>query len=345
METLWYWLIAAMLTGYVLLDGFDLGAGALHLLIAGTDEERRRLLAAIGPVWDGNEVWLLASGGVLYLAFPALYASSFSGFYLPLMMVLWLLILRGIGITFRSHEENPLWHILFDVTFSMASLLLCIFLGAALGNVIRGVPLDSEGYFFVPLWTSFQVEAHPGVLDWYTVLVGLLALATLTAHGANYVAVKTEGDLNRRARRAGFISGLAMGILALAALFATIAIRPQMLDNYRAYPLGRLFPLAVAGGFAAMIYFQRKQRDRAAFISSGVYIAAMLGGTAFSLYPYLLSATTDPGYSLTVYNSAAGSYGLKVGLVWWIGGMVLVIAYFTYLFRSFRGKASLSDYH
>jgi cytochrome d ubiquinol oxidase subunit II len=282
---------------------------------------------------------------VLYLAFPALYAASFSGFYLPLMMVLWLLVLRGIGITFRSHVESPIWHSLFDVMFSISCILLAIFLGAALGNVIRGVPLDSEGYFFEPLWTSFNVDAQPGVLDWYTVLVGILALATLATHGANYVAVKTEGNLNRRARRAASAAGLAMGILALAALFATLSVRPQMLDNYRSYPIGLLFPLAVAAGLAGMFYFQKRQNDKAAFLASGLYIAAMLGGTAFALYPYLLFASTDPGYSLTVYNSAAGSYALRVGLAWWIGGIVLVVAYFTYLFHTFRGKVSLSDYH
>lgn len=345
METLWFWLIALMLACYVLLDGFDLGAGALHLLIAKTGEERRLLLAAIGPVWDGNEVWLLASGGVLYLAFPALYAASFSGFYLPLMIVLWLLILRGIGITFRSHVEIPLWHALWDAIFSISSLLLTIFLGAALGNVIRGVPLDGEGYFFEPFWTSFRVESYPGVLDWYTILIGILALATLATHGANYIAVKTEGDLNRRARSAASAAGLTMGILALVALFATVEIRPQMLDNYRVYPIGLLFPLAVAAGLAAMFYFQKKQNDLAALLSSVVYIAAMLGGTAFSLHPYLLFASTDSGHSLTVHNSAAGSYGLQVGLAWWLGGIMLVIAYFAYLFYSFRGKVSLSDYH
>ena len=345
METLWFWLVALMLVAYVVLDGFDLGAGTLHLLIAKTGADRRLLLASIGPVWDGNEVWLLASGGVLYLAFPALYAASFSGFYLPLMMVLWLLILRGIGITFRSHVENPLWQNFFDVMFSISSLLLTIFLGAALGNVMRGVPLDSEGYFFIPLWTSFSVDARPGVLDWYTVLVGILSLATLATHGANYVAVKTEGELNRRARRAASAAGLAMGILALAALLATARIRPRILDNYRSDPMGLLFPLVVAAGLAAMFYFQRRHNDKAAFLASGVYIAAMLGGAAFALYPYLLFASTDPGYSLTVHNSAAGSYALQVGLAWWIAGMVLVVACFTYLFRTFRGKTSPADYH
>src|SRR5438105_3347924 len=179
MATMWFVLVGFMLTAYVILDGFDLGAGAIHLLVAKTDGERRMLLRAIGPVWDGNEVWLLAAGGTLYFAFPPLYASSFSGFYLPLMMVLWLLMLRAIGLEFRSHIDSPVWQGCFDVIFSVSSVLLAIFFGAALGNVIRGVPLGPDGYFVEPLWTTWTVGAHPGILDWYTVLTGVVALLTL----------------------------------------------------------------------------------------------------------------------------------------------------------------------
>src|SRR6202166_4049104 len=174
MGTIWFCLVAVMIAMYVLLDGFDLGAGAIHLLVAKTDEERRAVLASIGPVWDGNEVWLLAAAGTLYFAFPALYASSFSGFYLPLMMVLWLLMLRGIGIEFRAHIDNPVWQGFFDLIFFISSALLAIFFGAALGNVIRGVPLGPDGYFFEPLWTTFTVTPTPGILDWYTALTGVL---------------------------------------------------------------------------------------------------------------------------------------------------------------------------
>src|SRR5208282_4688673 len=200
MGTIWFCLVAIMIAGYVVLDGFDIGVGILHLWLARTDDERRVLIRTIGPVWDGNEVWLVAAGGTLYFAFPLLYASSFSGFYLPLMMVLWLLMLRAIGIEFRTHMENPVWQGFFDVVFCGASALLTIFFGAALANVIRGVPLGPDGYFFEPLWTDFRVGPHPGILDWYTVMAGVIALVTLTAHGALYVALKSEGELNRRAR-------------------------------------------------------------------------------------------------------------------------------------------------
>src|SRR5437660_1667929 len=189
MGTIWFWLEAIMITIYVLLDGFDLGAGAIHLLVARTDKERRQVLASIGSVWDGNEVWLIAAGGTLYFAFPALYASAFSGFYLPLMIVLWLLILRGIGIEFRAHVRNPVWQNFFDAVFSGSSILLAVFFGVALGNVVRGVPLDATGYFFEPLWTDFQLSSQPGILDWYTVLIWGLALVTLTSHGSLSVTV------------------------------------------------------------------------------------------------------------------------------------------------------------
>src|SRR5467141_2189142 len=153
MGTILFCLVAFMLAVYVFLDGFDLGAGAIHLFVAKTDEERRTVLASIGPVWDGNEVWLIAAGGTLYFAFPTLYASAFSGFYLPLMIVLWLLILRGASIEFRNHIKSAVWDPLWDFLFWGSSLLLAVFFGAALGNVVRGVPLDSSGYFFEPRWT------------------------------------------------------------------------------------------------------------------------------------------------------------------------------------------------
>src|SRR5260370_9387841 len=191
MGTLWFWLLALMIAAYVLLDGFDLGAGAIHLVVARTDEERKQVLSSIGPVWNGNEVWLVATGGVLYFAFPVLYASGFSGFYLPLMVVLWLLILRGIAIEFRDHLHSAVWDPVWDFLFFASSLLLCVFFGAALGNVVRGVPLDASGYFFEPLWTNFRLGERTGILDWYTILVGLLALPALVVHGALWWVLTT----------------------------------------------------------------------------------------------------------------------------------------------------------
>src|SRR5215469_12846560 len=199
MGTLWFWIVALMLTAYVVLDGFDLGIGAIYLWIARTESERSQALRTIGPVWDGNEVWLVAAGGTLFFAFPLLYARAFSGFYLPLMIVLWLLILRGISIELRGHSSDPLWRLFFEGLFCFASTLLAVFFGAALGNVVRGVPIGPDGYFFLPLWTNFIPGPNPGILDWYTVLGGILALTALSLHGTLYLALKTQGQVEHRA--------------------------------------------------------------------------------------------------------------------------------------------------
>jgi len=350
METLWFMIVAVMVAAYVVLDGFDLGAGVIYLGAARTPEERQKIMRAIGPVWDGNEVWLLAAGGTLFFAFPLLYASSFSGFYLPLMMVLWLLMLRGIGIELRSHMENPVWRGFFDFIFCVSSGLLCIFFGAALGNVVRGVPLGADEYFFEPLWTNFRVGTNNGILDWYTVLTGVIALVTLTAHGSLYVAVKTENDLNLRARAVALWAWPVQLILTIVGLVATVYIRPSALDNYKQHAIGFLIPVVVFSSLAAMIYAMRKRRDSAvphlameklAFVASAFYIVGMLVGAAFALYPVVLPASTDPARNLTIYNTAAGHHGLNVGFTWWILGMLLALGYFFFVFRMFRGKVRL----
>jgi len=341
METVWFMIVAVMVAAYVVLDGFDLGAGVIYLAATKTADERRRIMRAIGPVWDGNEVWLLAAGGTLYFAFPLLYASSFSGFYLPLMMVLWLLMLRGIGIELRSHMHNPVWVGFFDVIFSVSSVLLCIFFGAALGNVVRGVPLRPDQYFFEPLWTNFRVGTDNGILDWYTVLTGVIALVTLTTHGSLYVAVKTEDELNGRARRVAQWLWPVQLLLTVAGLIATVAIRPGVLDNYKHHAVGFAIPVLVFGALAVIMHGMIKRADKMAFVASGVYIVGMLVGAAFGLYPVVLPASTDPALNLTIYNTAAGAHGLSVGLVWWSVGMVLALGYFFFLFRMFRGKVRL----
>jgi cytochrome d ubiquinol oxidase subunit II len=342
METLWFMIVAVMVAAYVVLDGFDLGAGAIYLGAGKTSDERRKILRAIGPVWDGNEVWLIAAGGTLYFAFPLLYASSFSGFYLPLMMVLWLLMLRGIGIELRAHMENPVWVGFFDLIFCVSSVLLAIFFGAALGNVVRGVPLGADGYFFEPLWTNFRVGANTGILDWYTVLTGVIALVTLTAHGSLYVAVKTDGELNQRTRSIALWAWPLQLILTIVGLVATCYVQPTVLDNYKQHAIGFLIPVIVFGSLAVMIYAIRKGQEKVAFVGSALYIVGMLVGAAFALYPVVLPASTDPAHrSLTIYNTAAGRHGLTVGLTWWILGMILALGYFTLLFRLFRGKVRL----
>ena len=343
MATIWFMIVAVMVAMYVLLDGFDIGAGAVHLLIAKTDAERRTILRAIGPVWDGNEVWLLAAGGTLYFAFPLLYASSFSGFYLPLMMVLWLLMLRGIGIEFRNHVHDGMWTSAFDVIFAIASVLLAIFLGAALGNVVRGVSLNADGYFFEPLWTDFTVGTINGVLDWYTVLAGVVALVTLVVHGSLYVATKTEGDLNARARRMARRLWPVQVLVTGLSLMATMYVRPGVIDNFMKWPIGYLIPVVVVASLIYLFVAQRAKNDKGAFLASCGYIVGMLVGAAFALYPVVLPATTDPNYSLTIHNTATGAHGMAVGFVWWGISMVLATIYFVFVYRMFRGKVRVEE--
>lgn len=336
----WYLLVAIMITGYVVFDGFDLGAGILHLFIARTDEERRTMIRTIGPVWDGNEVWLLAGGGTLYFAFPLLYASGFSGFYLPLMIVLWLLILRGIGVELRMHLDSPVWSGLFDGAFGLASLLLAVFYGAALGNVLRGIPLGQDQYFFLPLWTDWRVGAQPGILDWYTVLAGVVALVALALHGAYYVALKTTGDINTRAKQTA--RRLWPGLVALTALslIATLYIRPDLLNNYKRLPVLYVIPAAVAASLFSMWRASSRGQERAAFLSSCAYLIFMLVGAAAGVYPNLLASTTDPALNITVYNAHTGSYAMSVGLIWWSLGMAIAVGYFVFVYRMFRGKVT-----
>jgi cytochrome bd ubiquinol oxidase subunit II len=342
-ETLWFMLVAFMLTMYVLLDGFDLGAGAVHLSVANSDPERRLVLRSIGPVWDGNEVWLIAAGGTLFFSFPLLYASSFSGFYLPLIIVLWLLMIRGLSVELRAHIKDPLWASFWDGMFFLGSSLLAVFYGVALGNVVRGVPIGEDGYFFQPLWTNFSpTNPQPGILDWYTILTGLLALTALIVHGASWVAVKTEDELNVRARHAARIGWLALVVLTAITTVTTFALNPEMLYSFAERPWGFVFPVLAAAGLVLLGYFAFRRRDRATFLSSGAYIAGMMASTAFAVYPKVLPAV-EPENSLTIYNASGSAYGLAVGLAWWSIGMVLAAIYFVLIYRLFRGKVSLED--
>ncbi len=340
METIWFCLVAVMIAVYVVLDGFDLGAGIIHLFVARTDAERRAVLGAIGPVWDGNEVWLLAGGGTLYFAFPLLYASSFSGFYLPLMMVLWLLILRGISIEFRNHVDSLVWQPLWDAVFAGASALLAIFFGAALGNVVRGVPLDRSGEFFLPLWTDFAPGPNAGILDWYTVLIAVAALVTLTVHGALWIAFRTEGELAVRSRR---VAGRAWWALLASVIVITLVsfrIQAHLKESFAGRPWGYLFPILALAGLAGIKALNGGVKARLAFLSSCLFIVGMLTSAAFGMYPNVLPSNLDPALSLTVYNAAAPVYGLRVGLVWFIPGMLLATGYFVYTYRSLSGKPS-----
>ncbi len=338
MGVVWFWLVAVMIVGYVVLDGFDLGVGVLHLFLVRTESERQASLRSIGPVWDGNEVWLIAGGGTLYFAFPLLYASAFSGFYLPLMIVLWLLVLRGISLELRNHIDVGVWRALLDGVFGLASTLLAIFYGAALANVLRGVPLRSDGYFFLPLWTDWKPGDNPGILDWYTIIGGLLALVALTLHGALWLTIKVSGYLAERARRIVKPLWIALIILTGVSLWATIHVRPASLANYSTYPITYIIPAGVVASLVALWLWNRRLQPVKAFLASSLYLFFMLAGACWAVYPTLLPATTGPERDITLARALSGPHTLAVGLAWWIFGMTLAVGYIIFVYSRFKGK-------
>ncbi len=343
MHAAWFAALALMLTAYAVLDGFDFGAGIVHLFVARTDAERRTVLGAIGPLWDGNEVWLIASGGVLFFAFPRAYAAAFSGLYLALMLVLWLLILRGISIEFRSQVTHPLWHAAWDATFAGSSAAMAIVLGVAIGNVVRGVPIDQAGYFEQDLFAAMGA-GHPGAIDPFTAVFGLLGLATFGAHGATFLTWKTTGALAARCTRAArWLWPAAVGLLILATVLTASMERP-----FFAHLLGRpwLWPLPFLAVACAGVAWRELSagRELRAFLASSVFVAGMLVATAATLYPTILRSTVDDAFTLDAANAASESTRLASGLVIWVAAMLLTVGYFALLFRSFRGKADGSGH-
>src|SRR3954452_4764599 len=243
MQTAWFCFLALMVTAYVVLDGFDLGVGALHLFVARTDEEREQTTAAIGPVWNGNEVWLIAGGGVLFMAFPRAYAGAFSGLYFGLILVLWLLVGRGLALELRHEIDHPLWRTACDTVFALSSAGLALVFGVALGNVVRGVPLDAHGYFSLPLF-------H--ILNWYALLIGVYGLVVLCAHGAAFLAWRGGGALSARAARTArrLWPVQALGVVLLA--WPTYHVRHSMLTTFGDHPWRLVFPLLALGASALM---------------------------------------------------------------------------------------------
>ena len=339
MFELWYAIVAVMFTAYVVLDGYDLGAGALHLIVARTGAERRAVLAAVGPFWDANEVWLLAAGGALFVAFPRVLAVGISGFYLAIFLVIWMLILRAVAIEFRSHVADPLWRSFWDTAFALASAVLAILWGAAVGNVIRGLPLDARGWFALTLFTSFRPVPPVGILDWYTVLTGVFSLVALVGHGAAYLAWRTAGAVHDRARSLALKVFVALAILWPLVTLATALVNPTLLPALPGRPLAWLGLLAAIAGLVTVFVALGRDRPLAAFLGSSAWIAGMLVATAACLFPVLLRAVPDATFSITVDNAGNTAQGLRTALGWWVVGFPIVIVYFVILFRIHRGKA------
>jgi cytochrome d ubiquinol oxidase subunit II len=325
-HTAWFLVLTVMLAGYAVLDGFDLGVGALHLVIGRTPADRTVLIASIGPVWNGNEVWLIAAGGAMVAAFPTLYATSFSGFYLALMLVLWLLILRGLALEFRHQVDNALWRQAWDVVFSLSSLLLALLFGVAVGNVLRGVPLDADGRF----QGSFALMLNP-----FAVLGGLLGVVALAMHGASWIALKTRGDLQTRGRVWRRRLALVTAVVVSAFVAASFAARPGFTANFAAMPPLVLVPLAGVGALGLLARGPR--RDGPGFAASAVVVATILGSAAAGLYPTMLPALAGSAHEgLDIYNAAAPDGSLRIALAIYLTGMAIVAVYLTRIYAVWK---------
>ncbi len=342
MEIFWFWALAFMAIMYVVLDGFDIGSGILHLFVARKDAERRQVLASIGPVWDGNEVWLLALGGVMFFAFPKLLATALSGFYLPITMVVWLLIGRALGIELRHQVSDRLWTQFWDAVLAGSSLLLAIFFGAALGNVVRGVSLGPDGIFFSPLWTDFRVGGQTGILDWYTVLIGVHAAAALAYHGGVWLFWKTDEAVSERSARIAKRLWPALLILSALSTAASLAVQPNTLNNLREYPWGAAFALLFIAGLIYSRVSLGRGNGKPAFFSSAAHLAGLLGCAAIGSFPYMLPSR-DPQFGLRADAIAVPQSSLVTGLYWWLPGILLVLAYTSILYWKAPDKYKISE--
>ncbi len=333
LQTIWYLLIGVLIVGYAILDGFDLGVGILSPFIARTDRERRILLNAVGPFLDGNEVWLLTAGGALFAAFPHVYATVFSGFYLALMLVLFALIVRAVSFEFRSKVEDARWRSVWDWVFFVGSALPALLTGVAVGNVMRGVPLTANmeyaGNFFTLL--------HPAAL-----LVGLTGLAMFITQGATYLLVKTDNPIAGRARAVAKWSWLALVVLAAATTAVTILDTPARFDNYLRAPWLWLAPILTV----AALVVTRLSLDKAAgraFLCSSVSVAGLIGIFGAANYPTMLPARGAANLSLTIANASASARTLQTMFIIALIGVPIMLAYTAYVYYSFRGKVKLDD--
>jgi cytochrome bd ubiquinol oxidase subunit II len=333
LNVIWYILFVIIIAGYLIMDGFDIGVGILHMFVAKTDEERRVSLNSIGPVWDGNEVWLVLGGGALFAAFPFVYASLFSGFYVAMMLVLLVLILRTVAIEFRSKEENARWRSFWDAVFFLASLGIALLLGVAFGNIMAGVPIDADQNIEASLFS---------LLSPFALLVGVTTIFMLALHGGIYLTMKTEGALQARVRK--WIPRLVIIFFVLNTLVVvvTVVLHQTITNRYLQQLWPVIFPALALVALLTAVYMLREGRDFMAFVASGAMIALLLFSAAAGLYPNLLVSSIDPAYNLTIFNAASESNTLTVMLIIALIGMPFVILYTAGVYYVFRGKVKLT---
>jgi len=355
MELFWYIIIAIVLAVFFILDGYDFGAGIIHLFFAKTENDKEVITKSAGLFWDSNEVWLVAGGGLLFMAFPTFYASVFSGFYLPLIIVLWLIVFRAIGLEFRSQFDYQMWKDIWDKAFGVSSLLLALFFGIALGNVVRGVNLGGvengesvyePQYFFLPLWNgSFSpLSETPGVIDWFTIIIGLITVVTLAIHGANWIILKTNSSINYQLKSVIFKLNIALLILTVFSLSVWQLVNPTSLNNFLDKPYLTIFPLIYFSGLIGLFFIKSFKKDIYGFILSSLLVLGGITSSLASLFPVVLPSTNDINESLTIYNTATTEYGLSVALNWGVVGFILLFVYMIIQKRLMGGKIDKMDY-
>ncbi len=332
LQIIWYVLVAVLLIGYSILDGFDLGVGFWQLFTK-KEEDRQRFMASIGPFWDGNEVWLLTGGGALFAAFPPVYASVFSGFYLALMLLLFALIFRAVSLEFRNQLESPRWRKTWDVAFAVGSSLPALLFGVALGNIMRGIPLNENGDY---TGTFF------GLLNPFALVIGLTGFAMLITHGALWLAVRIKDETGDKALSWAKTSWIAYLVLFVVSGVFTFAAQGQLLENYKALPVLWVIPVLALAVLVLMRVFMQKGAALKAFLTSAVGIAMQFVIVASAIFPKFVPALNDPALSLTAANSSSSEYTLGAMLIITLIGLPLVLVYTVWVYRTFAGDDTLN---
>jgi cytochrome d ubiquinol oxidase subunit II len=337
----WYAVVSFMLIIYIVLDGRNFGAGMLHWFVAKTPEERRQVIAAIGPLWTWHEVWLVGFGGTLIAIFPRLMASAFAGYYLALFLIVWCLILRGVSLEVGGHINDRLWQTYWDFIFVCSNFLLAILFGAAAGNVARGVPLNADGNFSMAFFTDFNVRGHVGLLDWYTVSIAILAVVMLAAHGATYLTLKTEGPVHDRSEKLARYLWLAAIPLLLIVLVESRIVRPDLPGGALHNPFWWLGLIGSLASAVVLAFSVRARHESRAFLASNFLIAGMLATGSAAIFPVMLHSTLAPENSLTAYAVASSPTTLLLASFWWPVGFALAVFYFVFISRCYAGKVSV----
>ncbi len=355
MELFWYIVIAIVFATFFVLDGYDFGTGIIHLFFAKTEKDKEVINKAAGLFWDSNEVWLVAGGGMLFMAFPTFYASVFSGFYLPLIMVLWLIVFRAIGLEFRGQFSFQMWRDIWDKAFGVSSLLLALFFGIALGNVVRGVNLGGvengisayeAHYFFLPLWdSSFSpLSETPGVIDWFTLIIGIITVITLAIHGANWIVLKTNSSINLQLKSVVFKLNIVLAVLVAFSLIVWQFINPKSLTNFLERPYLIIFPLLYFTGLIGLFFIKKFKKEVYGFVFSTLLILGGITSSLAAIFPVILPSTNKINPSLTIYNTSASEYGLSTALNWGVVGFILLFVYMIIQKRLMGGKIDKMDY-